>query len=151
MSPNPTRTLVAVALVAAAATGFWLLLRGAQALPDQPQPVAWDRDSCAHCRMLVGEPDYAAQLITTDGQILNFDDPGCLVKHLEDNQVQVHRMWFHAAGEDAWLAPDEVAFARVPVSPMGYGFAATSRPSAEAVPLAEMKRRVLATREVAQP
>lgn len=151
MSPRPIRiSLILVASVAAVA-GFWLLLRDAQSLPDRPQPIAWDRDSCAHCRMLVGEPEFAAQVITSAGAILNFDDPGCLVKHLAEHDLEVHRVWFHAGGPDLWLGAGEVAFERTAVSPMGYGFAATAAPGPGAIGLEQLRNEVLGTREVTQP
>ena len=51
-------------------------------LPQGPVPVVWDGEVCGHCKMHVGDPRFAAQLQTTAGDVLNFDDPGCLFEHL---------------------------------------------------------------------
>ena len=53
--------VVAAAVVLAAGTAFGLLVFRSQQLPDGVVPVAWDRTVCAHCRMHVGEPGFAAQ------------------------------------------------------------------------------------------
>jgi hypothetical protein len=98
----------------------------AQRLPEGPEPIAWDREACAHCRMLIGEPGFAAQLQTRDGQVLSFDDPGCLFEHLGDEVAGVHAIWFHHADEDRWLRAEETGFRRVARSPMGFGLAAVA-------------------------
>jgi hypothetical protein len=118
-------TLVVVVLV----TGGLLVAR-AQRLPGGPEPIAWDRAACAHCRMLIGEPGFAAQLQLHDGRVLDFDDPGCLLRHLPDERADVHAIWFHHAHEDRWLRGEAVRFRLVRHSPMGWGLAAvdTSEP-----------------------
>lgn len=118
------RVVVAgVAVLAVAALVFSLVVRG-RPLPDQPVPIVWNREPCAHCRMLVGEPAFAAQLVTRTGDVLAFDDPGCLLHYLEDRQPDVHRMWFHDSTADRWLSPEEVGFVRGAQTPMNYGLAA---------------------------
>lgn len=116
--------LIALVLVIAAVLGIRALITGSKELPDQPQPIAWDREACAECRMHIGEPAFAAQLITTDGQVLSFDDPGCLFIHLADSAPQVHRAWVRHVEQDRWLPLDQAGFVRVATSPMGYGLAA---------------------------
>ena len=44
-----SRLIGAVVALALTALVVSVLARG-RALPDQPQPVAWNRQSCAHCR-----------------------------------------------------------------------------------------------------
>jgi hypothetical protein len=100
------------------------LIARAQRLPDGPQAIIWDQQACAHCRMLIGEPGYAAQLQTDDGQVLDFDDPGCLLRFVAEQHPHVRQMWFRHAREDRWLRGDAVAFRRVAASPMGWGLAA---------------------------
>jgi hypothetical protein len=93
-------------------------------LPDEPQPIAWDREPCAECRMHIGEPAFAAQLITEDGRVLSFDDPGCLLIHLRDQAPRVHRAWVRHRDDDRWLPLTEAGFVRADRSPMGYQLAA---------------------------
>jgi len=123
----PWFKLGAVAVVLALAGGIALLVRGSQQLPDEVQPIAWNRQPCAHCQMLVGEPAHAAQLITGEGEVLAFDDPGCALRYIDERTPTIHRLWFHHARADRWLTADEVAFTTGGDTPMGFGLLAVER------------------------
>ena len=97
-----------------------------RSIPDAPSAIAYDREACAHCHMLIGDPRYAAQLVTDAGDVLDFDDPGCALRYLAEAHPAVHRLWFRDAHGDRWLAASEVAFAPGADTPMGYGLAATA-------------------------
>lgn len=131
--------LALAGIVAALAIG----LRSAQRIPDEPQPVAWDRVSCAHCQMLVSEPAFAAQLITQDGEVLVFDDPGCALAYIRAQGTKIHRLWFYSQAAGGWLAPDDVAFAAVAHTPMGYGLMAVPTTTPGALSLEQARERVL--------
>jgi copper chaperone NosL len=133
-------TLAGLLLVA----GFaWAVVRS-QAPPDGPRPVVWDRQSCAECGMSVSDPRFACQLQTADGDVLDFDDPGCLFRHLSKESAPVRAIYFHAFGEDRWLARDEVGFVAVPNSPMGYDLAAVASGRADAIDFETARARALA-------
>ncbi|HEU0035815.1 MAG TPA: hypothetical protein VFQ53_34620 [Kofleriaceae bacterium] len=125
-------TLAAIALVLA------FVIRRGTALPDEVQPIAWNAEACAHCHMLIGDPAFAAQVITTDGEVLSFDDPGCAARYLAANRDHVHRAWFHDGRADRWLALDEVAFVRVAHSPMGSDVMAVPRGTPGALALGDL-------------
>ena len=123
----PWWRLAALALVGAALGALVLVIRGSGSAPDDVQPIDWNHQPCAHCRMLIGEPRHAAQLITRDGDVLSFDDPGCALRHLAEHRPAVHRLWFHHAQHDRWLSADEVAFTTGATTPMASGLAAVDR------------------------
>lgn len=108
-------------------------------VPDDVQPIAWNREPCAYCHMLIGDPAYAAQVITPDGAVLSFDDPGCAARYLAEHPGPVHRAWFHAGRGGAWLPIDQVAFARVATSPMGSGVIAVPRGTPGARSLGDLR------------
>jgi copper chaperone NosL len=120
------RAVAAVLVIALVAIVVTTVRRGG-AIPDGPVPVVWNRESCAHCRMAIGEPRFAAQLITRDGAVESFDDVGCLLRYLDERQPAVHRLWFHHPRDDRWLAVDEVGFATGATTPMGWGVIAVER------------------------
>ncbi len=99
----------------------------AATVPEGPVPVVWDSEVCTHCKMHVGDPRFAAQLQTTEGDVLNFDDPGCLFDYLASNDVSIHALYFRNHLADAWLSQTEVGFIAVDDSPMGYGLAAVPK------------------------
>ena len=117
-----------------------------QSLPTGPEPVAWDRDACAHCRMHVGDPRFAAQLQTLDGAVLQFDDPGCLLRYLAERRPRVHAAYVHAARGEAWLAMRSASFARISPSPMGYDLGAVPVGTPGAITWGEAAREVTRAR-----
>ncbi|MCB9918362.1 MAG: nitrous oxide reductase accessory protein NosL [Planctomycetes bacterium] len=117
------------------------------ALPEGPVPAVWDHEACAYCRMHIGEPPFAAQLQTKDGQVLFFDDPGCLFEMLDRDGPQVHAMYFHHMREDRWIGTDDVAFLETKPTPMGYGIAAVTRGVAGAVSFDAAREIVRSKRE----
>ena len=112
--------------------------------PEGPQPIAWDREPCAHCRMLISDAAFAAQLHTEDGTVESFDDPGCLFARLDARQPRVHALWFHHLREDRWLPGDGVAFARVAPTPMDFGFGAVDPGTPESVPIEAVRSELRA-------
>jgi copper chaperone NosL len=118
--------------------------------PEGVAPIVWDREACAHCRMLIGEPRFAAQLQTGDGRVESFDDPGCLLARLPE-AGPVRALWFHSVREDRWIPGDAVAFEAVPRTPMGYGLGAVDAGTPGAIPLAEAQARVAARAGRPQP
>ena len=110
-----------------------------------PQPIAWDREPCAHCRMLIGDPAFAAQLQTADGTVASFDDPGCLLS-AEASHPGVRALWFHHWREDRWISGDRVAFVPVPATPMGFGLGAVDAGEPGALSLAQAREAVATSR-----
>ncbi len=131
------------ALVAGVLTVIVVVARGSR-VPDGPMPVAWNHQPCAHCRMLVGEPAHAAQLVDRTGEAAFFDDPGCLLQYLDDRAPDVHRIWFHDSTSAGWLSSTEVGFVSGATTPMGFGLAAVPRATPGAIDLATARLRVLA-------
>ena len=107
-----------------------------------PEPIAWDREPCAHCRMLISDPAFAAQLRAEDGSVESFDDPGCLLAQLGERHPR--EIWFHHLREERWIPGDRVAFELVPQTPMGYGFGAVDAGTAGALDLEAARTRVAA-------
>jgi hypothetical protein len=126
--------------------GFaWLLLAAAACgRAEGPQPIAWDREPCAHCRMLISEPHFAAQLETGDGEVRSFDDPGCLLAALAAGPLRVRTLWFHHLREDRWLDGAQVGFLPGMRTPMGYGLGAVDAGTPEALTLEQARARVAA-------
>lgn len=107
-------------------------------LPDSPQPIAWNKEPCAHCHMLIGDPAYAAQIITKDGTVLSFDDPDCAARYIAEHHPAIHRAWFRAGRGNEWIPIGDVAFIHAPTSPMGSGLAAVHRGTPGAIALGDL-------------
>ncbi len=117
-------------------------LIGCHAVPDQPRAIAYDHEACAHCHMLIGDPRYAAQLVTDDGDVLDFDDPGCALSYVAEHHPAVHRLWFRDARGDRWLTAGDARFLPGATTPMGYGLAAVDATTPGGITMAEARARV---------
>jgi hypothetical protein len=132
----------AVLAIVCGAVAFSVFAAGR--LPEGPVELVFDKAACASCRMHVGEPPFAAQLTDQAGRTHAFDDPGCLFLYLEQERPAVHAIWFRHYREARWLPADGVAFARVDVSPMGFGLAAVDPGTPGALDFAAAKANCLA-------
>ena len=126
-----------VILLALAVVGV-LVVRCGTHLPDEVQPIAWNAEACAHCHMLIGDPAFAAQVITDEGDVKSFDDPGCAARYLREHRGHIHRAWFHEGRGDRWLPAGDVAFVRVATSPMGSDVMAVPRSTPGALALEDL-------------
>jgi len=136
----PWIKLVVLGLLVGSIAGVVVVVRGGTTIPDEVQPIEWNRQPCAHCQMLVGEPRHAAQLITADGDVLAFDDPGCALRYLEQRRPDVHRLWFHHGTSDRWVPSERVGFTVGGTTPMGSGLLAVERDAPNALDLTAASR-----------
>ncbi len=134
--------LFALFVLAAIGIGVGTLVSRVSALPTGPVAIVWDREACAHCRMHVGEPAFAAQAQLADGTVLNFDDPGCLLSWLDKDPPPLHAVYFHHQREDRWLSREQVGFVPAGPTPMGFGLGAVDRTSSAAIGLSEAQAQL---------
>jgi copper chaperone NosL len=113
---------------------------------DGPTPIAFDREPCAHCRMLISDQAFAAQLQLDGEDPLSFDDPGCLLRYRAERQPHSRAAWYHHLREARWIPESEVAFVRVPLSPMGYGIGAVDRGTPDSFALEDAEQYVRSPR-----
>jgi hypothetical protein len=107
-----------------------------------PAPIAYDREACGHCGMLISDAAFAAQLQLEGEEPLSFDDPGCLLRYRAERQPRWRAAWYRHVREPRWIPEAEVAFERMPVSPMGYGIGAVDRGAPGSMTLAETEQHV---------
>ncbi|MBX3146331.1 MAG: nitrous oxide reductase accessory protein NosL [Gemmatimonadales bacterium] len=124
-----------------AALAALALLHAACSVPG-PRPVALGSELCGHCHMTVSDDRFIAQVVTTTGKVLIYDDPGCLANALRDGEVardRIRSIWVTdyldtgslIAAEGAWFVRSDAVH-----TPMGSGLAAV-RSSEQARSLAE--------------
>ncbi|WP_164216627.1 nitrous oxide reductase accessory protein NosL [Virgibacillus sp. YIM 98842] len=94
----------------------------------EPVDISQDTDQCYTCHMGIEDLDSASQTILTDGTPRIFDDIGCMLVYLQDNddEVEVSYVRDHHSGDwidmaDAYFIHDESI-----QTPMSYGFIAFS-------------------------
>lgn len=93
-----------------------LAVAACQRGPPGPAPLDTRNDACAHCRMAVSDPRFAAQLVAPREEPRYFDDLGCLRdwlrSHPELPRGTVAYVADHRTG--AWVRAAAAAYARVP-------------------------------------
>ena len=121
-----------------------ILLAGAFAAPalgaleacaaDGPRAIAYGRDQCAFCRMVVSEPRFAAALVSAKGRTFVFDSIECLAGYCLQSEATLgaepaRSLWVTDSERPGTLIRAERArFLREdgPSSPMGKGLLALS-------------------------
>jgi len=79
--------------------------------PDGMLPIHWDRDTCAHCNMVISDSRFAVELVRPGEAALKFDDIGCLIAWTNAmRQKNGTRPWWEETGTEtgtktrAWVA-----------------------------------------------
>ena len=103
------------------------------------EPV-WGKEPCAHCRMLVSDKRYAAQVVDDTGEHRFFDDLGCMVLWMDTPKAS-QRAWVREATSGAWLDARTAHYVHGARTPMDFGFEARF---GDGVPFEAVREAVLA-------
>lgn len=115
---------------------FWILfllasffMAGCQAKDIQPQPpeIAYGRDQCDQCGMMISEERFASGLQLADGKYFKFDDTGEMIKYFTNHQdTNVLAWWVHDYDSLDWIRGEEAFFVMSTTlqTPMGTGILA---------------------------
>lgn len=129
-------------LAGSAGVGAVAIALGAAALPsDESEPksgppeIRFGEDSCETCGMVISDVRHAAAWRPTNGKALRFDDIGCMITLLGEEDPGPDTVFYvHDYGDESWLDASTASFAIAPgiKGPMAYGIAAfAARPAAE--------------------
>jgi copper chaperone NosL len=111
-------------------TRLGLLLAAAACGAPGPRPLAYGAENCAHCHMTLADPRFSAELLTTTGRAIPFDDVGCLGSFVATAGVpaaQIRSLWVSDyLPPHALLEVSHAVFLRSAAlhTPMDYGIVA---------------------------
>ncbi len=73
-----------------------------------PPEIAYGRDVCAECHMIISEPRFAAAYRVGEGEAFTFDDIGDLIAHAtRSGDIDKVTAWVHDYDTEKWIdAPD---------------------------------------------
>lgn len=101
----------------------------------KPPDIAYGRDMCEQCGMIIDDARFAAALILENGKALKFDDAGEMFAYQIEHSDQPVLAWFvHDYEDQSWLRGENAFFvlSKKVRSPMGTGVAVfMRRPAAE--------------------
>ena len=58
------------------------------------QPIEYNKDACAHCKMTIVDDRYAAELVTRKGRAFKFDDVVCMKQYLKEQDPEGESLFF---------------------------------------------------------
>lgn len=109
---------------------FFILVVSACA--QKPKPIDYGKDACSHCKMIITDPKFGAELVTTKGKIFIFDDLNCYWDFRAQQQIDeaqiAHSVVFLFNKPKAYVEASEACFLYADGirSPMGSRIAAFS-------------------------
>jgi copper chaperone NosL len=84
----------------------------------KPEPVAiqFGHDSCDYCKMVIMDPKFGAELVTTKGKAFKFDDINCLLNYAEENQLSpemvAHWLVIDFSKPESFIPADKAFYTR---------------------------------------
>ncbi|MGC4235081.1 MAG: nitrous oxide reductase accessory protein NosL [Niabella sp.] len=98
-----------------------------------PEPIDYNKDACASCKMSISESRFATQVITEKGRVYKFDDISCMLDYTSTNKMEVKKYYIADFIKDKeWLDAATAFYVRHEEihSPMGGNIAAFETESA---------------------
>ncbi len=117
--------------------------------PDySPRIIHYNRDICAQCLMGIADSLYAVQAINSQGNVLWFDDIGCLITYVNTpnwkqfkNNGKV-KIWVGNTEKGGWIDAEKAYYNFGKHTPMGYGYSAVSTPNDTTFTFAQIIKRI---------
>lgn len=127
-----------------------LLLWSCSSAPDySPRKVNYDRDICAQCLMGIADQTYAVQAINSQGDVLWFDDIGCLNEYMKSpnwkkfvNGKKVQIWVGDSQHKGKWLDAKKAYYTFGKHTPMGYGYSAVAQRVDSSYTFAQVRKRI---------
>ncbi|HLT73559.1 MAG TPA: nitrous oxide reductase accessory protein NosL [Ohtaekwangia sp.] len=51
----------------------------------EPEPLVYGEDACQHCKMVLMDQKFGAEIVTTKGKVYKFDDVNCMISFINEN------------------------------------------------------------------
>jgi len=110
--------------------------------------IKWDRDACEHCRMVISDKHFAAQIRGgAKNKVYLFDDIGCAVHWLPNQswgKEKSTKIWVANYRNGNWLNARTAYYIPGQTTPMDFGFGAVRELVAGSVNFEIAKAQLLA-------
>ncbi len=114
-----------------------------------PRKVNYDRDICAQCLMGIADQQYSVQAINSYGDVLWFDDIGCLHEYMKGAPWKKFvggkkvKIWVgDSRHKDKWLDAEKAYYTFGKHTPMGYGYSAVAQSGDSTYTFKQMFQRI---------
>jgi copper chaperone NosL len=122
------RQLARALLLVSVAGAMLLAACGGGANGNDPPKIAYGKDTCHRCHMLISEEKFAAGLVSRNGDQSVYDDTGEMIATVQDEGLADRRAWAHDYDSVKWIDATVAWFVvnRDVSTPMGTGVIAFS-------------------------
>jgi len=108
--------------------------------------IAWDREACEKCRMLISDRHFAVQVRgSPKNKVFLFDDIGCALHWLNAQSWQAKELWVMDYETGHWLDARMAYYVPNQKTPMDYGFGATATAVKNSLDFETAKKQILST------
>ena len=104
---NPPRLVICCILVVS--TILWSC--GNEGAADEPPTIAYGRDTCDRCGMIISDERFAAGLVSPDGGQSVYDDAGEMIADIQEQGLGSRRPWVHDYDSATWIDAAQAFFA----------------------------------------
>lgn len=59
-----------------------------------PEPLVYGKDGCHHCKMILMDKRFGAEIVTEKGKVYKFDDVNCMTAYLDDPSLASEKIKF---------------------------------------------------------
>lgn len=114
------------------------------------EPIAYGRDACAQCRMIISRPGFAGELRDAKGVLTKYDDVGCLLQAMLAQRGEIPEAWVEDNPTGTLVPLLGATLVRVPAehTPMGHGIVAFAAAGAARKFAAEHAGQVVALEDL---
>jgi copper chaperone NosL len=133
-----------------------IALLGMQSCSTGPRAIRYGEESCAHCKMVISDKRFGAELINTKGKIITFDAAECMLSYLKAGQADIKDIkGYYVADATEQGTMIEARQAHYAIgelirSPMGGNIAAARTPEAVQKLATEFSARILSWEQLLQ-
>jgi copper chaperone NosL len=103
---------------------------GEQADAATPPAIAYGRDTCDRCGMIIADERFAGGLVADDGEAEVFDDLGEMLQSRRESGEDSRQVWVHDWSSSEWIDGTTATYVRSApeLTPMGTGIVAFAQP-----------------------
>lgn len=65
------------------------ILFAAAGCSTEPQAINYGKDVCEHCKMVIADEKFGAEMITKKGKVYKFDSAECLLDYINENDQKI--------------------------------------------------------------
>jgi len=119
-----------------------------------PVDVRFDRDTCDHCRMVLSDPRFAAEIRYfppgKGSKVAKFDDIGCAVTWLQEQPFAADEkteIWVIDYRNKEWIDARTATYVPMKSTPMEYGLGAQSDAVANGLNFEQAKQKIAEVEE----